>query len=304
MTLTTLMCGGARRLLTAVVCAFLGSPAAFAGQSAPAAPPAGGQAQSAEAPYLRDRGPGLPTSMFGTYIRRGELIVYPFYEYYRDHDFEYKPSELGGIGEVDYRGRFRAHEGLVLISYGLTDNLAFEVEIAAIAASLKKSPDDHSALPDRLEESGLGDVEGQLRWRWRTETDSRPEVFSYAEIVVPHAKSKPLTGTAGWELKFGTGVVRGFRWGTLTARGAIEYAEASSSHFDVGEYALEYVRRLSPKFRIFAGIEGTQDELSAIAEAQWHIRPGAIVKLNLGRGLTSKATDWAPELGILFTWGR
>ena len=242
--------------------------------------------------------------MFGTYIRRGEWIVYPFYEYYRDHDFEYKPSELGGIGDTDYRGRYRAHEGLILMAYGLSDRLAFEIEIATIRASLKKSPDDLSGLPDVLEESGLGDVEGQLRWRWRRETDSRPELFSYAEIVVPHAKTKPLIGTPGWELKFGTGVVRGFHWGTLTGRAALEYDEASSSHFDIGEYAVEYLRRLSPKFRVFAGLEGTQDELSAIAEAQCHLRPGAVVKLNLGRGLTSKATDWAPELGILITWGR
>jgi hypothetical protein len=283
---------------------FLCSPMASFAQNAPAAPAPNRPTQVPDAPYLRDRGSGLPTSMFATYIRRGEWIVYPFYEYYRDHDFEYKPSELGATGEIDYRGRYRAHEGLVLIAYGLSDNLAFEVEIATIAASLKKSPDDGSALPDVIEESGLGDVEGQLRWRWRAETESRPEVFSYAEVVVPHAKSRPLTGTEGWELKFGTGLVRGFHWGTLSARAAVEYSEASSSHFDIGEYALEYVRRLSPKFRIFAGVEGSQDELSAIAEAQWHIRPGTIVKLNLGRGLTSKATDWAPELGILFTWGR
>jgi hypothetical protein len=31
--------------------------------------------------YLEDRGTGIPTSMFGTYVRRGELLVYPFFEY-------------------------------------------------------------------------------------------------------------------------------------------------------------------------------------------------------------------------------
>ena len=29
----------------------------------------------------KDRGAGLPLSMFGSYINRGELIVYPFFEY-------------------------------------------------------------------------------------------------------------------------------------------------------------------------------------------------------------------------------
>ncbi len=32
---------------------------------------------------------------FGTYIRRGELLVNPFVEFYLDRNYEYKPSELG-----------------------------------------------------------------------------------------------------------------------------------------------------------------------------------------------------------------
>ena len=43
--------------------------------------------------YLKDRGTGVPTSLFGTYVRRGELIVYPFFEHYRDGNLEYKPEE-------------------------------------------------------------------------------------------------------------------------------------------------------------------------------------------------------------------
>ncbi|MGE5860715.1 MAG: hypothetical protein ACM34J_09190, partial [Ignavibacteria bacterium] len=35
--------------------------------------------------YLKDRGPGIPTSMFGTYIKKGELLLYPFFEYYYDN---------------------------------------------------------------------------------------------------------------------------------------------------------------------------------------------------------------------------
>ena len=40
-----------------------------------------------------DRGPGVPSSMFGTYIEGGQLLVYPFFEYYRDEDFEYMPED-------------------------------------------------------------------------------------------------------------------------------------------------------------------------------------------------------------------
>jgi hypothetical protein len=119
-------------------------------------------------------------------------------------------------------------------------------------------------VPARLHESGLGDVEGQVRWRWNRETVSRPEIFSYTEFVAPHHRDKVLIGTSGVEIKFGTGLVRGMAWGTVIARAAIEYAAGSSSPFDVGEYAVELIKPLGRRFRLYAGIEGAQDELSAI----------------------------------------
>jgi hypothetical protein len=110
-----------------------------------------------------------------------------------------------------------------------------------------------------------------------------------------------LIGTADVELKFGTGVVRGFSWGTVIARAAVEYAAGSTSQFDVGEYAVEYIKRLGRHFRLYGGIEGTQDEVSAIGELQWHVSRHVVVKANSGFGVTSKATDFAPEVGILFS---
>lgn len=252
--------------------------------------------------YQQDRGRGVATSMSGTYIEKQELIVYPFYEYYRDADFEYKPAEFGAAGGVDFRGRYRAHEAVAFVAYGVTDNLAVEMEAAYIHANFIKSPADTSALPPRIAESGLGDVEGQVRWRWRTETASGPEWFSYGEFVIPHAKARPLVGTPGLELSFGTGVVRGFAWGTLTARAAVDYSRASSTRWDSGEYAIEYLKRLSRTWRVYTGLEGTQDELSLIAEAQWHILSHGFIRLNSGHGLTSKATNWAPEVGIVLTF--
>ena len=109
--------------------------------------------------------------MFATYIGGRELIVYPFFEHYRDGNFEYKPEELGFAGATDFRGTYRANEGLILIAYGITSNVAVEFEVATIKASLAKSGADASGLPSRFTESGIGDVEGQLRWRWRRETD-------------------------------------------------------------------------------------------------------------------------------------
>ncbi len=248
---------------------------------------------------LRDRGPGVPISMFGIYIQRGELIVYPYYEYYRDNDAEYKPAELGFGLDRDFRGRYRAHEGLIFLGYGISERLALQFEAAVITAWQERSPDDPSAMPTRLEESGLGDVESQLRWRWRPETSSRPEVFSFFETVFPLQRTKKLIGTKSWELTFGTGVVRGFRWGTGTARLAIAYDEGS---LEIGEFAVEYLKRVSPWLKIWGAVEGTGDEVELITETQWSLRPGIVLKLNNAVGLTSKAPDWAPEVGVLFSF--
>lgn len=282
-------------------------PSAALAQTAvqtPTPPPPNAPATPSLDERREDRGAGQPTSMFGTYIRGGELLVYPFAEHYRDSNFEYKPSEFGFAGEVDHRGRYRASEALFFLAYGLTDDLAVELEGAVVRASLEKAAADLSAVPARIAESGIGDIEGQLRWRWKRETSTGPEAFSYFEAVSPRNRDKLLIGTPDWELKLGTGVVRGFRWGTMTARAAVEYAAGSSSRWDLGEYAVEYLKRLSPRWRVYAGLEGTQDEVSFVGEAQWFVRPSVFVKFNSGVGLTSKATDWAPEIGVVFSFPR
>ena len=251
--------------------------------------------------YLKDRGPGIPMSMFGTYIQKGEWIVYPFYEYYLDNNQEYSPNEFGFSLDQDFRGKYRASEGLMFLAYGLTDRLAFEVEAAMIHASLEKSPLDTSAMPSKLIESGLGDMQIQLDWMWSKEIGRRPGFFSYAEIVFPHHKSKPLIGTPEFETKAGVGLIKGFRWGTITVRAAVEQA---GGHFDLGEIAVEYYKRLSKAFCIYAGFEGTQDEIEFIAEIQWWLSDSVRFKINNGFGVTSKATDWAPEIGLMISFPK
>ena len=252
--------------------------------------------------HLRDRGTGVATSMFGTYVRQGELLVYPFFEYYADSDLEYKPSELGYSGDVDFRGRYRASEGLIFLGYGITRNLAIELEAAVISARLEKSPADPSAMPDEVKESGLGDVESQLRWRWREESERRPELFSYFETVFPLQKNRKLIGTSAWEFKLGSGVTRGYRWGTMTFRAAVEWS-GEERKFEWGEYALEYLKRLSPQWRIVTLIEGNQlDEVELIPEIQWHLHSRAFLKVNTGFGITRNATDFAPEVGLMLSF--
>lgn len=258
-------------------------------------------AAQAEPSYLRDRGTGVRMSMLGTYARQGELLVYPFFEWYADHDLEYKPIELGyGPSSVDYRGRFRASEGILFFGYGLGPDLAIEFEAAVISAELRTSPaDTSSARPARVRESGLGDVEGQIRWRLQRESATRPELYTFFETVFPLQRTRHIIGTQDWEFAAGFGLTRGYRWGTMTFRVSAEYADRQ---VDAGEYAIEYMKRLSA-WRVIAAVEGTQvDEVALLTEIQWHFNPHAILKVNNGWGLTQNATDFAPEIGIMFAF--
>jgi hypothetical protein len=252
-------------------------------------------------PWLADRGRGMATSMFGTYVREHEWLVYTFYEYTKTTGFQYAPEELGFTGKQEFNGTLKEHEALLFVSHGFTDRLSFEFESALHAdATFNKSPADLSGIPDPLKESGLGDTEGQLRWRWSEETEHRPEMFSYFELVLPLQKNKVLIGTQDWEYSLGFAAIKGHRWGTLTGRVALGYSESS---VDVDEYAFEYLKRLSPRWRFYAAVEGHQtDELSAILEGQVRLGRHVLLKVNSGFGLTSKAADVAPEIGLLFSF--
>ena len=253
--------------------------------------------------YLRDRGTGMRTSMFGSYIERGELLVYPFYEYYKDNDLQYSPSEFGVPGTQDFEGRYRAHEGILFLAYGFSDRFMIEMEAAYLSATFEKDPADPTATPAKLEESGLGDVEGQLRYRLMFENEKRPELFTYFEAVAPHDKTKYLLGTEDWELKLGVGAARGYGFGTMTVRASVEYVTASSTPWDFGEWGVEYLRRVNPDWRVYAGIEGQGvDEASLILEGQRRLGRIATLKAGTGISLTPNGTDVAPEVGIMFAF--
>jgi hypothetical protein len=267
------------------------------------APPV--RAQGEEPPaYLHDRGTGLPTSMFGTYIRGGELLVFPFLEYSLDHNREYQPSKLGFGLEQDFRGKYRDSRGQVFIAYGVTDWLAVEFEAATMRATLERSPDDHSLMPAKISESGIGDIEGQLRLRLVREGDRRPEVFGYLEVTAPSNRDKVLIGDPNWDFKPGVGVVKGFSWGTMTFRAAVEY-NREAKQLDIGEISLEYLKRLSPSWSVFAAFEGGEtgapDEWELVTGVRWRVADFLILKLDNSLGLFPKSNDWALQVGGVFS---
>jgi len=251
-------------------------------------------------PYLRDRGTGMRTSMFGTYVEKHQLLIYPFYEYYYDNNQQYSPDEYGQVSTTDYKAKYRAHEGLIFASYGFTDRLNVEMEASVISATFTKDPADPTGTPAQIKESGVGDVEGQVTYTWLRENEHRPELYSFVEAVIPHDKNKALIGTEDWEFAFAAGGQKGFGFGTMIASIGLEYSAASSTPWDLGETELGWLRRLSPKWRVYVGLEGGgTDELSLITEAQRKLAPYATLKMNLGIGLAN-AIDWAPEVGVMF----
>ena len=253
----------------------------------------------AEVPaYNYDRGTGIATSQFGTYVHKHELLIYLFHEYYNDRNLEYEPFDFGLRSTREYRGHYRANESLIFFGYGITDRLAVEFEAGIISAWLKKSDRDVSSLPAKMEKSGLSDVEGQIRWRWNFESARTPEFFNYFEYVLPTGEKNSLIGTSHWELKLGTGMVRGFKWGTMTFRAAIDY-DTGEDFIGVGEYAIEYLKRVSNRFRVFAMMEGSEDEIALVPEVQWFLNRNFYLKAGTGLGITSKATDFAPEVGFM-----
>ena len=253
-------------------------------------------------PWLADRGDGVHNSMFGTYTRKHELQVYLFYEYTVNHDEEYKPEELGFVGAKDFRAKRVDHEFLIFLAYGITEDLIVEFESAVwTKATQHKASGDTSAMPSTLSEHGLGDTEGQIRYRFIHESQAVPEFLAFFEYVLPLQKERKLIGTQDWELELGIQVTKGFSFGTFTAKISYAYDRAESKA-ELGEYALEYTKRLSDQWRIVLCVEGTQDEIEGIVEVQWMPAKNIMIKINNAVGLTSKAADWAPELGILISF--
>ena len=119
--------------------------------------------------------------------------------------------------------------------------------------------------------------------------------------MFPLQKDKVLIGTQDWEYKLGVGTVKGFTFGTFTVRAAGEY-DRSEDKFELGEYAFEYLKKISSRWRIYSGVEGAQDEVEVITEAQMHLNRNMFFKFNNAFGATSKATGWAPEIGIMFVF--
>jgi hypothetical protein len=240
-----------------------------------------GQAETLPA-YTRDRGAGVPASIFGTYLDRRELVIYPFFEYTLDNNREYQPKEFALGPDVDFRGRFRSSSSQVFLGYGVTDWLALELEAAYLTAKLQKSQNDTFATPETIRQSGLTDLEAQVRARLVRETPGRPEVFGFVELVARSQRGKVLIEEANWDAKPGIG---------------LEHKP------DLGEFAMEYLKRMSPSAHLYLAVEGGEggalDEWDLITGIRWRLTTSVDFKVDNAVGISSKATDWAPQAGLM-----
>lgn len=248
--------------------------------------------------FLNDRVSGIPTSLFGTYIEKGDIIVYPFYEFYKEKN-EYKPSEFGFAHDQQYEGKFSAHEELIYLGYGIKDWLMIEAEASIIQARQQKSSSDTSNMPSHFNEGGIENIEGQLRWRYFKESQMSPELYSYLLTVLPTRGENKMIGTDGFDFKFGTGLIKGFRFGTVSANLSIQY-NTEDAVYEFGGFTVEYLKRISNTFRIYVGLEGIPDATEFITELQIFPKSWMFIRLNNAIGISPNATDIAPEIGVVF----
>ena len=202
----------------------------------------------------------------------------------------------------DFFGKLKQHEYLLFLAYGFTDSFAMEFESALYTnATLEKSNRDTSNMPRRLREDGLGDTEINLRYRFLKENEYRPDAVAFFKTVFPIQKDKKIIGSQEWELSPGLVLLKGTPWGSFAGKVSMAYTSGEGK-FEFGEYGIEYVKRLSPNWRVVLAFEGEQDEQEIVGEVQYALTKNVTIKLNSGFGLTKKAPDFAPEVGILFSF--
>jgi hypothetical protein len=258
-----------------------------------------------EPAWYRDRGRGIASSLAALDVEKGRLLVHPFFEYVRDHNREYTPQDFGVGPDINYRAQSRRKAAEIYLGYGVTDWLALEFEGAYVHETFRKAPEDSFATPARLTEKGVADLEAQVRIRALRERPGRPEILTFFELTARTHPENFLIGDPDWDIRPGVALSKGFGFGSLTGRVNAEYNHAEK-HFDLGEVAVGYQRGLTAKWRLYLGIEGgeggSMDEWELLPALRWAPLPGLQLRLESSIGISSKAPDWSPQVGVVFAF--
>ncbi len=255
--------------------------------------------------YLRDRGPGVPTSLSGIYLNRDEWLGAASYQHLENRGFQYSPEEFGFVDDNDYLGKYESSGGILFVGYGVSESIALGLKVTGGSIKLTKASDDLTSMPVEMKESGIGEIAPELTWRFMTETAHRPELYTIVSVLIPQNRDKNLIGTQDWVVLPGVGLNRGFSWATLSARMNFEYDSASESAIDFGKWSIEGQRKFSDVWWVSAGLEGQVgggsnfDEAWQIAFVQWSPTPHVTVRFGSRIGLTQQTEGWTGEIGIV-----
>jgi hypothetical protein len=256
--------------------------------------------------FLRDRGPGMQTSLNATYLAEKEFLFYPFYEYNFVVNEEYIPMDLGYDVDQAYEAKSSSHEALLYLGYGISDWLIAEAEVAFINFTQQKSSSDNSTMPSPYKESGIENIDFQLRWRYWKETSKKPELFSNFVLAVPSAGSNKIIGLTGYDFKFASGLIKGFRFGTMIVSSSFQY-NTYDSQFDFLGLDIEYVKRLNDKFRVYVGFDGLPipDAFAVSTNLQIFPKPWMFIRLGNSFGIGSSGLiDFNQEIGVAIYFNK
>ena len=255
--------------------------------------------------YLRDRGPGVATSIPGIYLNANAWLGFASYQHLDNRGFQYSPDEFGFADDNDYLGEYESSNGLIFAGYGIGNSLGLGLKVSSGTIKLTKASDDPSAMPAQMKESGISAIAPELTWRFMTENARRPELYTFVSVEIPQNRDRNLIGTRDWVVLPGIGLNRGFSWATLSARMNYEYDAASASTIDFGKWSIEGQRRFSDAWWVSAGLEGQVGGANNFDEAwqntfvQWRPGPRMTVRFGSRIGLTQQTKGWAGELGIV-----
>lgn len=257
------------------------------------------------AEYLRDRGPGVPTTLTGIYLDQDEWLGAASYQHLENRGFQYSPEEFGFADANDYLGKYESSAGILFVGYGFSNSLGLGLKVTGGSIKLTKASDDLSAMPAEMKESGISAIAPELTWRFMTETAHRPELYAIVAVLIPQNRDTALIGTPDWFVLPGIGLNKGFSWATLSARMNFEYDAASESTIDFGTWSIEGQRRFSDAWWVSAGLEGQVGGGSNFDEAwqttfvQWYAGPHVAVRFGSRIGLTQMTEGWTGEIGLV-----
>ncbi|HEX9725295.1 MAG TPA: hypothetical protein VGC53_13535, partial [Vicinamibacteria bacterium] len=110
--------------------------------------------------FLRDRGPGIPTSLFGTYVQKGELSINPFFMPRRT-TFQNTPlaakkatPNLARQVGADFKNVFTTKENMLIVGAGLSATWAVSQFDQDLASSSLNSELNEGTRLDHFLEAG------------------------------------------------------------------------------------------------------------------------------------------------------